>query len=91
MYSPQWWIKDFPLGGADPLGGGGADLRCVQFLAKMYAKMKEMDPVGGGGRAPAAPPGPANAIYNLNGTKHMQRIHFVYNRQLQNIPEHLGQ
>ena len=52
-------------GGADPLGGGGGtDLRCVHFLAKMYAKMKEMDPVGGGGgRAPAAPPGSANELY----------------------------
>ena len=34
---------------------GGANLRHVHFLAKMYAKTKEMDPVGGGG-APAAPP-----------------------------------
>ena len=54
----QWRIQDFPLGG----GGGGADLlgganlRHVHFLAKMYVKMKEIDPVGGGG----APPGSAN-------------------------------
>ena len=47
----QWRIQDFPLGGADPLGG--ANLQCVHFLAKMYVKMKEIDPVGG---APAAPP-----------------------------------
>ena len=36
----------FPVG-----GGGGADLRHIHFLAKMYAKMKEMDPVAGGGGA----------------------------------------
>ena len=37
----------FPVGGgADSLGG--ADLQCIHFLAKTYAKMKEMDPVGGG-------------------------------------------
>ena len=30
--------------------GGGANLQCVHFLAKTHAKMKEMDPVGGGGR-----------------------------------------
>ena len=51
------------LGGHCPVGGGGgANLRHVHFLAKMYAKMKEIDPVGGGG-APAAPPGSANGIY----------------------------
>ena len=38
----QWRIQDFPLG-----GGGGADLRRIHFLVKMYAKMKEIDPVGG--------------------------------------------
>ena len=48
----QWRIQDFPL------GGGGANLRHIHFLAKMYAKMKEIDPVGGGGRrgAPLDPP-----------------------------------
>ena len=36
----------FPVGeGADPLGG--ADLQCIHFLAKTYAKMKKIDPVGG--------------------------------------------
>ena len=47
----------FPVGGdADPLGG--ANLRRVHFLVKMYAKMKEIDPVGGGGAggAPLDPP-----------------------------------
>ena len=45
-------------GGRRPVGGGGADLRHVHFLAKTYAKMKEIDPVGG--RMLAAPPGSAN-------------------------------
>ena len=39
-------------GGRRPVGGG-ANLKCVHFLAKTYAKMKEMDPVWG---APVAPP-----------------------------------
>ena len=55
LYSLQWRIQDFPL------GGGGANLRHVHFLAKMYAKTKEIDPVGGG-RALAAPPGSANGL-----------------------------
>ena len=46
----------FPTGGA-PTHWGGANLQCVHFLAKMYAKTKEIDPVGG---APAAPPESAN-------------------------------
>ena len=53
----------FPVGGgggADPLGGGGASLRRIHFLAKMYVKTKEIDPVGGGGGgrrgAPLDPP-----------------------------------
>ena len=51
----------FPLGGRQPVGGGGgggANLGRVHFSAKMYAKMKEIDPVGGGGggRAGGAPP-----------------------------------
>ena len=53
----QWRIQDLPLGGgADPLGG--ANLRHIHFSAKMYAKTKEMDPVGGGGAvdAPLDPP-----------------------------------
>ena len=43
----------FPVG-----GGGGADLRCIHFSAKTYAKMKEMDPVEGGARRqrPLDPP-----------------------------------
>ena len=42
-------------GGVDPLGG--ANLRRVHFLAKMYVKMKEIDPVGGARRRrPLDPP-----------------------------------
>ena len=36
----------FPVGGMDLLGG--RDLQCGHFLVKMYAKMKELDAVGGG-------------------------------------------
>ena len=42
----QWRIQDFPSGGA-PSHWEGADLRCGCFLAKTYAKTKELDPVGG--------------------------------------------
>ena len=41
----QWRIQDFPLGGAKLLGG--TNLQRGHFLAKMYAKTKELDPVGG--------------------------------------------
>ena len=46
----------FPVGGdAKPLGG--ANLRRGHFLAKMYAKTKELYPVGGAGRRrPLDPP-----------------------------------
>ena len=45
----QWRIQDFPFGGggAEPLGGGGADLQCRCFSVKTYVKMKELDPFGG--------------------------------------------
>ena len=48
-----------------PVGGGGRRRppmwALFDFLAKTYAKMKELDPVGGGGGgAPAEPPGSAN-------------------------------
>ena len=57
----QWRIQDFPLGGRQPIEGG-TDLRCVHFSAKTYAKMKEMDPVGGGGGGACwqRPPGSAS-------------------------------
>ena len=42
----------FPTGGRRPIGGcvdplGVLDPQCEHFLAKMYAKMKELGPVGG--------------------------------------------
>ena len=44
-------------GGRRPVVGG-TNLQCVHFLAKTYAKTKEMDPVGGAcaGGAPLDPP-----------------------------------
>ena len=43
----------FPIGGRAPVRGG-MDLRCGHFSVKMYAKMKELGPIGG--RAPGTPP-----------------------------------
>ena len=43
----------FPIGGA-PTRWGGANLQRIHFSAKTYAKMKEIDPVGGA--CAAAPP-----------------------------------
>ena len=36
----------FPVGGHAPIRGG-VDLRRGHFLVKMYAKMKELGPIGG--------------------------------------------
>ena len=60
----QFAVADpgFPLGGRRAVGGGCADLRRGCFSAKTYAKTKELDPVGGRGCAPAAPPGSANGL-----------------------------
>ena len=45
----------------DPFwGGGGFGLQHGHFSVKMYAKMKELGPVGG--RAPARPPDPPMLI-----------------------------
>ena len=35
-------------GGRAPVRGGGVDLRHGHFLVKMYVKMKELGPMGGG-------------------------------------------
>ena len=43
----------FPIGGVHPLGGA-VDFRHGHFLVKMYAKTKELGPIGGGVR-PARP------------------------------------
>ena len=70
MYPVQWRIQDFPLGGGrQPVGGGGgANLQCVHFSAKMYAKMKEIDPVGGARAAapPLDPPMLSNIFFTLD-------------------------
>ena len=58
------------VGATDPLGG--TDLRHVHFSVKMYAKTKEIDPVGGGGgTCQWHPPGSANVytfliVYEYN-------------------------
>ena len=44
----------FSVGGRGPILGGGFGLQRGHFSVKMYAKMKELGPVGG--RAPARPP-----------------------------------
>ena len=55
----QWRIQDFPWGGVLSRRGG-IDLRRGCFLVKTYAKMKELDPVGGAHAGSAPPPGSAN-------------------------------
>ena len=45
----------FPVGGVHPLGGG-MDLRRGHFSVKMYAKTKELGPIGGGVRLARPPP-----------------------------------
>ena len=53
----------FTVGGA-PTRWGATDLQCVHFLAKTYAKTKEIDPVGGGHML-AAPPGSASEYTHI--------------------------
>ena len=45
----------FPIGGHGPIGGGGVDLQHGCFSAEMYAKMKELGPMGGGACSQHAP------------------------------------
>ena len=47
-HKKQWQIQDFSLEGA-PTRWWGANLRRRCFLAKSYAEMKELGPVGGTG------------------------------------------
>ena len=42
--------QGFPVGGREPIRGGGMDLRHRHFLVKMFVKVKELGPIGG--RAP---------------------------------------
>ena len=50
----------FHRGGVDPFWGGGFGLQRGHYSVKMYAKMKELGPVGG--RAPARPPRSAYGV-----------------------------
>ena len=50
----------FPVGRHGPIRGD-VDLRCGHFSAKMYAKMKEMGPIGG--RALGTPPRSASRLH----------------------------
>ena len=59
----QCRIQDFPL------GGGGADLRLGHFSVETYAKMEELDPIGG--RVLAAPLDPPMLRYT-------QSKYFIY-------------
>ena len=53
----------FPIGGSGPVGGG-MDLQHEHFLVKMYAKTKELDPIGR--CVPDTPPRSANANHETN-------------------------
>ena len=54
-------MPDLASAVADPgFPVGGVDLQHGRFSAKMYAKTKELGPVGG--RAPGTPPRSANAL-----------------------------
>ena len=56
----------FPIGGAcTRWGGGGMDLRHGRFSVKMYAKTKELGPIGGW-HAPGTPPPPGSANAFIN-------------------------
>ena len=52
----------FPVGGGLHPLGGGVDLRCGCFSVKMFAKMKELGPIGGGVRPARPPPRSANVL-----------------------------
>ena len=72
----QWWIQDFPLGGAEPLGG--TNLRCGHFLAKTYVKTKELDPVRGG--TSSTPLDLPMVIFNPIQCRYRCLNIYVYNR-----------
>ena len=48
-----------------PVGGGGVDLRRGCFSVKMYAKTKELGPIGGGVRPVRPPDPPMQSIVHL--------------------------
>ena len=51
----------FPVGGRAPVRGG-MDLRRRCFSVKMYVKMKELGPIGGGVHPARPPPRSANEL-----------------------------
>ena len=78
----QWRIQDFPLGGGVLTHWGGTNLQRIHFSVKTYAKMKEMDPVGGG-HVPQAPPGSANGYHSKTTHNNKLRYRFVHPNSLQ--------
>ena len=66
IYMCQWRIQDFLRGGRAPIRGDVV-LRRGHFPVKMYAKTKELGPIGGGVR-PARPPRSSNVC----GMYHIQ-------------------
>ena len=82
----------FPIGGA-PTHWGGANLRHGHFLVKMYAKMKEIDPVGGGGRAAAPPLDPPMGVLCKQTFSHASLIiidDFAFTRKILNCKRLIG-
>ena len=58
----------FPVGGRAPVRGG-MDLRRGHFLVKMYAKTKELGPIGGHAPGTPCPPPPPRSTNAMNYCK----------------------
>ena len=68
-YTPQWRIQDFPLGGCRAIGGVP-----TSNVGAFQRKQKNWILLGGGG-APAAPPGSANApAYCKQRTRYIGKV-----------------
>ena len=73
-FTGQLRIQDFPL--------GGANLQRGRFLVEMYAKTKELGPVGGEAGGGGVPLGPATAGVKfptyIHDYEHVHNIlHFI--------------
>ena len=66
-YIFQWWIQDFPWGGVDWWGAHAPPTWVL--LPKMYAKMKELGPVGGVRRACPPLDLPMSSLYMFTQLK----------------------
>ena len=55
LWLNQWWIQDFPLGDAEPLGGGAPTSDTGTFQSKRMQKQKNWIPLWGAGGAGGAP------------------------------------